>query len=150
MNQGFPSGSDGKESAWNVGDLSSIPELGRSPGKGTSNPLQYSCLGTTWMEESHGIQSSLDAFIIHKSILCFLLILLQTSHSINPIHDYKFILSPLDSSSKSLKLVVGLESSDACDQPLITWGWRVPGCPLNHWPGTFRETVMGPSSYIQS
>ena len=29
---GFPGGSDGKESAWNVGDLGSIPELGRSPG----------------------------------------------------------------------------------------------------------------------
>ena len=147
MNQGFPSGSDGKESAWNVGDLSLIPEFGRSPGEGNGYPLQYSCLRTPWMEESHGIQSSLDAFIIH---LVPLLILLQTSHSINPIHDYKFILSPLDSSSKSLKLVVGLESSDACDQPLITWGWRVPGCPLNHWPGTSKETVMGPSPYIQS
>ena len=147
MNQGFPSGSDGKESAWNVGDLSLIPEFGRSPGEGTGYPLQYSCLRTPWMKESHGIQSSLDAFIIH---LVPLLILLQTSHSINPIHDYKFILSPLDSSSKSLKLVVGLESSDACDQPLITWGWRVPGCPLNHWPGTSKETVMGPSPYIQS
>ena len=41
---GFPGGSDGKESACNVGDLSLIPGLGRSPGGGHGNPLQYSCL----------------------------------------------------------------------------------------------------------
>ena len=38
------SGSDGKESACNVGDLGSIPDLGRSPGGGHGNPFQYSCL----------------------------------------------------------------------------------------------------------
>ena len=36
---GFPGGSDGKESACNVGDPSSIPVLGRSPGEGHGNPL---------------------------------------------------------------------------------------------------------------
>ena len=41
---GFPCGSAGKESACNVGDLGSIPALGRSPGEGNGNPLQYSCL----------------------------------------------------------------------------------------------------------
>ena len=41
---GFPGGSDGKESAWNAGDLNSIPGLGRSPGEGNGNPFQYSCL----------------------------------------------------------------------------------------------------------
>ena len=40
----FPSSSDGKESACNSGDLGSIPELGRSPGEGNGNPLQYFCL----------------------------------------------------------------------------------------------------------
>ena len=40
----IPCGSDGKASAYNAGDLSSIPELGRSPGEGNGNPLQYSCL----------------------------------------------------------------------------------------------------------
>ena len=38
---GFPGGSDGKEFACNVGDLGSIPGLGRSPGGGHGNPLQY-------------------------------------------------------------------------------------------------------------
>ena len=41
---GFPGGSDGQESACNVGDLGSVPGLGRSPGKGNSCPLQSSCL----------------------------------------------------------------------------------------------------------
>ena len=39
---GFPSGSAGRESACNVGDLGSIPELGRSPGEGKGYPLQDS------------------------------------------------------------------------------------------------------------
>ena len=38
----FPGGSDSKESACNEGDLSLIHELGRSPGGGHGNPLQYS------------------------------------------------------------------------------------------------------------
>ena len=40
--QGFPGGSDGKESACNVRDPGLIPGLGRSPGGGHGNPLQYS------------------------------------------------------------------------------------------------------------
>ena len=40
----FPDGSDGKESTCNVGDLGSIPGLGRSPGEGNGYPLQYSGL----------------------------------------------------------------------------------------------------------
>ena len=53
---GFPGGSDGKESTCNVGDLGSIPGLGRSPGRGQGNPLQYSLPG-----ESHG-QGSLAGY----------------------------------------------------------------------------------------
>ena len=40
----FPAGSDGKEPACNVGNLDSIPGLGRSPGEGKGYPLQYSGL----------------------------------------------------------------------------------------------------------
>ena len=46
---GFSGGSDSKESTCNVGDLGLIPGLGRSPGEGNGNPLQYSCL-----ENPHG------------------------------------------------------------------------------------------------
>ena len=41
---GFPGGSDGKASVYSAGDLGSIPGLGRFPGEGNGNPLQYSCL----------------------------------------------------------------------------------------------------------
>ena len=51
---GFPSGSDNKESTYNAGDLGSIPGLGRSPGEGNCNPLQYSC-----QENPHGQRSLL-------------------------------------------------------------------------------------------
>ena len=40
----FPGGSEGKASAYNAGDRGSIPGMGRSPGEGNGNPLQYSCL----------------------------------------------------------------------------------------------------------
>ena len=40
----FPGGSDGKAFVYNVRDLGSIPGLGRFPGEGNGNPLQYSCL----------------------------------------------------------------------------------------------------------
>ena len=53
---GFPTGSDGKESFCNVGDLGSIPGLGRCPGGGHGNPPQYSCL-----ENPHG-QRSLEGY----------------------------------------------------------------------------------------
>ena len=52
---GFPGGSDSKESASNAGHLGWIPGLGRSPGEGNGNPLQYSCLGNPWTQESGGL-----------------------------------------------------------------------------------------------
>ena len=42
---GFPGGLESKATAYNAGDLGSVPELGRSPGEGNGKPLQYSCLG---------------------------------------------------------------------------------------------------------
>ena len=56
----FPGGSDGKEPTCNVGDPGSIPGLGRSPGEGNGNPLQYSCLeipmdGGAWQAIVHGV-----------------------------------------------------------------------------------------------
>ena len=56
-NVGFPDGSDSKESAWNVGDLGSIPGLGRSSGKETGNILLYLCLENPMDGEPGGLQS---------------------------------------------------------------------------------------------
>ena len=53
---GFPSSPAGKESACNVGNLGSIPGMGRSPGEGNSYPLQYSGL-----EDPHG-QRNLEGY----------------------------------------------------------------------------------------
>ena len=52
---GFPGGSDGKESAGNARDLGLTPALGRSPGGGHGNPLQYSCLENPRGEEPGGL-----------------------------------------------------------------------------------------------
>ena len=49
---GFLGGPDGKQPAGDAGDLGFIPGLGRSPGGGRGNPLQYSC-----MENPHGQRS---------------------------------------------------------------------------------------------
>ena len=56
-------GSDGKVSAYNVGDPGSIPESGRSPGEGNGNPLQYSSLENpmdrgAWCTTVHGMAKS--------------------------------------------------------------------------------------------
>ena len=81
---GFPFDSDGKESACNVGDLGSIPGLGRSPGEGRGYLLQCSCLKNTMDRGTrqatvHGVTESrtwLSAFIspyfIHKPLLILL------------------------------------------------------------------------------
>ena len=60
---GFPGSSAGKKSACNVGDLGLIPGLGRSPGEGQDNPLQYSCLENpmnrgAWQATVHGVAKS--------------------------------------------------------------------------------------------
>ena len=49
-----------KASGYNVGDLGFIPGLGRSPGEGNGNPLQYSCLENpmdrgAWWAAVHGV-----------------------------------------------------------------------------------------------
>ena len=61
--EGFPGGSDGKESACNAGDLGSMPESRRSPGEGNGYPLQYTCLGNptdrgTGEAKVHGVAES--------------------------------------------------------------------------------------------
>ena len=63
LKEDFPGGSDGKATAYNAGDLGSIPGSGRSPGEGNGNPLQYSCLenpmdGVAWWATVHGVVKS--------------------------------------------------------------------------------------------
>ena len=73
----FPGGSDSKASAYNAGDLGSIPGLGRSLGEGNGNPLQYSSLenpmdGGAWLATVHGVAKSptrLSNFTIYSKVL---------------------------------------------------------------------------------
>ena len=55
---GIPVGSAVNNSPANAGDVGSIPELGRSPGQGNGNLLQYSCLGNPMTEEPGRLQST--------------------------------------------------------------------------------------------
>ena len=60
---GFPGGSVVKNLPANAGDPGSMPGLGRSPGEGNGNPLQYSCLGNpmdrgAWRATVHGVTKS--------------------------------------------------------------------------------------------
>ena len=72
-----PGGSDGKASAYNAGDLGSIPGSGRSPGEGNGNPLQYSCLENpmdrgAWQAAVHGVaksQTRLSDFIFFSNYI---------------------------------------------------------------------------------
>ena len=62
---GSTGGSDGKESTCNAGDLGLIPGLGKFPGGGNGNPLQYSCLETpmdrgAWKATVRGVLKSQD------------------------------------------------------------------------------------------
>ena len=71
---GFPGGSAGKESACNVGDLGSIPGVGRSPGEGKGYPLQYSGLENSMNCIVSGIAKSWTRLSnFHFSLLCFTL-----------------------------------------------------------------------------
>ena len=65
--QGSPGGSVVKNPPGNAGDTGSTPELGRSPGEGNGNPLQYSCLGNpmdrgAWRAIVYGVAKSRTQF----------------------------------------------------------------------------------------
>ena len=71
------SGSDGNESVHNAGDLGSVPGLGRSPGEGNGNPLQYSFLlnsmerGTVhWVAKNWTQMSDFHFHTIIQFLLC--------------------------------------------------------------------------------
>ena len=76
----FPGGSDGKASAYNAGNRNLIPGLGRSPGEGNGNPLQYPCLenpmdGGAWRATVYGIAESdmTEQLLFLPSFLLFFL-----------------------------------------------------------------------------
>ena len=83
--EGFPGGSEGKESACNAedtGDASSVPGLRRSPGEGQGNPVQYTCLENPTdrracratvhrVAESDTIEATEHIFVFEQCFLSF-------------------------------------------------------------------------------
>ena len=68
----FPGDSDSKESACHVGHLDSIPGLGRAPGDGNGNSLQYSCLENStdrgaWRATAHGVAKNRTRLSMHAN-----------------------------------------------------------------------------------
>ena len=91
---GFPCVSAGKESACNVGDLGSIPGLGRSPGEGKGYPLQYSGLENSMDSIVHGVlksQTGLSDFHFHFLFHSFIY-LLDISHVIGKCQVLSWLL----------------------------------------------------------
>ena len=81
----FSDGLDGKESAYNSGDLGSNPVLGRSPGGDHGNPLQYSCLENPmdrggWQATVHVIAKK---SLLTTSVWPFVLFIFEFSHDIH-------------------------------------------------------------------
>ena len=67
-----PGGSAGKESTCNVGDLGSIPGLGRSPGEGKGYPLQYPGMENSMRCIVHGVSESRTRLSdFHLTSLCY-------------------------------------------------------------------------------
>ena len=98
---GFPGGSEVKVSAWNAGDPGSIPGLGRSPGEGNGNPLQYSCLensmdGGAWWATVHGVtksQTRLSDFTTTQQLRCFLHLTIRIRYFLlNWTYEFPFCL----------------------------------------------------------
>ena len=85
---GFPDGSAGKESTCNVGDLSLIPGLGRSPGERNSYPLQYSGLENSvdrgaWQTTVQGVAKSRTWLSnLHRHSLIRYTVCVRFTHSI--------------------------------------------------------------------
>ena len=97
---GFPGGSDGEESASNVGNLGSIPQLGRSPGRGHGNTLQYSCL-----ENPHG-QKRLVSYSPWgglQSMRSWTRLSDQAQHSSQLIHQLLILVGFLDGEAETPK-----------------------------------------------
>ena len=93
---GFPGSSDDKESACNVGDLGSIPGLGRSHGEGKRSPLPYS-----------GLENSMDC-IVHG--------VTKSWTELSDFHTTKYVSMPFSKNKKILSL--GLQGEGLLDQRL--------------------------------
>ena len=130
---GFPCSSVGKESTCSAGDLCLIPGLGRSPGEGNGNPLQYPCLENlmdrgAWWAAVHGITES---GMTERLTLTYLLSCVQ------------LFCDPMDCSPSSSSVHgilqgarilgwVDVSFSRGASRTRNWTGWQVHSLPLSH------------------
>ena len=93
ITMGFPGGSDNKESAYNAGNLDSIPGSGRSPGEGNGYPCQYSGLehsmarGAWWATQSMVLQrNTTEQLLLSHRIMIIITIIKLKKRKICNIH----------------------------------------------------------------
>ena len=130
---GFPQGSNGKESAHNAGNLGSCPGLGRSPGGGHNNSLQYSCLENpmdrgAWRATVHGIARNLT----HTHVLFVL-------SCVPPVTKRRKHVEKL---SCSLFAVIHL-CCPAPQQEMMVWSWLGLTGNLTWWVCLARTLQLG-------
>ena len=110
---GFPCSSAGKESSCNVGDLGSIPQLGRSPGEGKGYPLQDS-----------GLENSMD-YIIHG-----------VTKSWKRLNDFHFTFTRIvNEMFRSVQF-----SCSVLSDSLQPHGLQTPGLPVHHQLSELTQT----------
>ena len=131
--RGFPDSSIGKEFACNAGEPSSIPGLGRSPGEGNGNPLQYSCLENPMDREDPGRLQSMRS---------------QESDTVTkppppPPHKGHAIL--IDSRIHILQEVVNFKG-ESMPQWQIKWGKNLKAFMLN----TYKLIIVSPAAISNS
>ena len=115
---GFPGGSEVKASAFNEGDLGSIPRLGRSPGEENGDPHQYSCLENPMDEESGGLRST-GSHRIRHNWSNFTYMLEQTCQGTQIVRFTWF------SVVSHLRKFLSMETSDIKAASMLFKGWIV-------------------------
>ena len=98
---GFPGGTDGKESVCIAGDPSLIPGLGRSPGEGNGNQLQYSCLENSmdrgaWQATSMELQRAGLNFYIYVCVYVYTYTHTLTGEGNGTSLQYSCLENPMD------------------------------------------------------
>ena len=160
----FPAGSDGKASVYNVRDLGWIPVLGRFPGEGNGNPLQYSCLenpmdrgawcrllsmgsqrvGHDWATSLHFTMASVllrpgewHLLSFYLVTVCYLLNLAFCLHKVNPRRIFIFASSSLHPSVLHLLWTLYQNSTTTQVQAgptVLFFPWSPPSWDPPHSP----------------
>ena len=129
---GCPNSSDGKASTCNAGDRDSVPLLGRFPGEGNDDPLQYSCLENSidrgvWRAIVCGITKSLTWRMTHTHI--HNMSAAAKLHQLCPI-----LYDPIDGSplGSTVPGILQTRTLEWVATSFNAWKWKVKVKSLSH------------------